>query len=102
VLFFKTLVALHGYQKVEFHVDFKVVVNTLNSDCFKGVASWRLIQKFRRLLELEWEVRVCHCHSYYKANICADKLANIGCEHEPELMINEQYPSFFFFSFNYS
>jgi hypothetical protein len=53
--------------------------NTLNSTNKGSVVGWRLIQEIRRLLALDWEVKVCH--SYREANGCADALSNIGCEH---------------------
>ncbi|GAU13356.1 hypothetical protein TSUD_192680 [Trifolium subterraneum] len=33
--------------------------------------------RIQTLLELEWEVRVCHMNR--EANLCADVLAHIGC-----------------------
>jgi hypothetical protein len=35
-----------------------------------------MVEKIRRLIDLDWEVVVKH--SYYEANQCADALANIG------------------------
>jgi hypothetical protein len=52
---------------------------------------WRLIQEIRQLLSLDWEIIVCH--SYRKANACADALANMGCEHGPELRVYDQCPA---------
>lgn len=43
------------------------------------------------MLALKWEVMICH--SYREVNSCADTLANIGCEHAPELRVYEQCPA---------
>jgi hypothetical protein len=37
------------------------------------------------LLALDWEIKVCH--SYREANVCADALANMGCEHGPGIRL---------------
>jgi hypothetical protein len=47
--------------------------------------------EIRRLLALDWEVKVCH--SYCEANVCADALANMGCEHSPGLRLYDHCPS---------
>ncbi|GAU25840.1 hypothetical protein TSUD_31040 [Trifolium subterraneum] len=46
--------------------------------------------KIRRMLALDWEIKVCH--SYREANACVDALANMGCEHCPGLRIYDQCP----------
>jgi ribonuclease HI len=68
-----------GATKLKVLVDSSVVNNTLNGPNKGSVVGWRLIQEIRRLLALDWEVKVCH--SYREANGCADALANMGCEH---------------------
>ncbi|PNY10718.1 hypothetical protein L195_g007306 [Trifolium pratense] len=35
-----------------------------------------LVRRIRRLIELDWEVEICH--SYREANWCTDALANFG------------------------
>jgi hypothetical protein len=39
---------------------------------------WSVLKHIRRLLQIEWEVKVCH--TYREANRCIDALAHIGCE----------------------
>jgi ribonuclease HI len=80
-----------GVTKVQAHVDSKVVVQTLNSTNGGSVVGWRLVQEIRRLMALDWEIKVCH--SYREANVCADALANMGCDHDPGLQIYNLCPS---------
>jgi hypothetical protein len=50
----------------------------------------RVIHEIKKLLAMEWEVRICH--SYREANTCADALANLECDHEPGMRVYEQCP----------
>jgi ribonuclease HI len=50
------------FKKVELQVDSKIVVHILNSNRICSVAGWRLINQIRRLLALDWEIKVCHTH----------------------------------------
>ncbi|MCH79274.1 putative non-LTR retroelement reverse transcriptase [Trifolium medium] len=77
-----------GHKKIELHTDSCVVVQTLQSGREGSVVGWRLIQQIRRMLAMDWEVRICH--SYREANYCADALANMGCEHESGKRVYEQ------------
>jgi len=52
---------------------------------------WSLCQKIRRLLHLEWEVKVCH--TYREANLCVDALAKLGCSFGSTLICYESCPS---------
>jgi hypothetical protein len=69
-------------------VDSRVVAQTLNSSNLGSVSGWRLIQEIWRFLSLDWEILVCH--SYREANVCADALANMGCDHGSELRVYDQ------------
>jgi ribonuclease HI len=80
-----------GISKINVQVDSRVVVQTLNSSNLGSVLGWRLIQEIRHLLSLDWEILVCH--SYREANACADALANMGCDHGPELRVYDQCPA---------
>jgi ribonuclease HI len=80
-----------GISKLQVHVDSQVVVHTINNTKDGSFVGWRLIKEIRRMLELDWEVKVCH--SYREANACADALANLGCNHGPELRTYEQCPA---------
>ncbi|GAU42972.1 hypothetical protein TSUD_188450 [Trifolium subterraneum] len=79
-----------GHKKIELHIDSNVVVQTLHSARDGSVVGWRIIQEIRRLLALDWDVKICH--SYREANACADALANLGCDHGPGLRVYEQCP----------
>jgi L1 cell adhesion molecule like protein len=80
-----------GFKKIALHIDSYVVVQTLQSDKDGSVVGWRVIHEIKRLLAMEWEVRICH--SYREANTCADALANLGCDHEPGMRVYEQCPA---------
>jgi ribonuclease HI len=80
-----------GVQKVKLHVDSSVVVQTLNNSTGGSIVGWRLIQEIRRLLTLDWEVKVSH--SYREANTCADALANMGCDHDQGLRVYDLCPT---------
>jgi hypothetical protein len=68
-----------------------VLLIILSAVQIKGsVVGWRLIQEIRKLLALDWEVKVCHF--YRETNICADALANMGCEHDPGLRVYDLCP----------
>jgi len=47
-----------------------------------------LLTNIRSLLELNWEVRICHI--FREANFCADTLANLACDGGSSLIIYEQ------------
>ncbi|GAU30080.1 hypothetical protein TSUD_332490 [Trifolium subterraneum] len=77
-----------GHKKIELHIDSNVVVETLHSARDGIVVGWRIIQEIRRLLALDWDVKICH--SYREASACVDALANLGCDHGPGLGVYEQ------------
>jgi hypothetical protein len=56
--------------------------------CIDG---WSLCNQIRRLLQLEWEVLVCH--TYREANICVDALAHIVCGLDFNVMFYELCPT---------
>jgi hypothetical protein len=72
---------------VELHIDSLVVARNITDNKSSSIIGKSLVERIRRLLELDWEVVVRH--SYREANFCADVLANHGY-----LMEND---SFFFF-----
>ncbi|KAK2422059.1 Polynucleotidyl transferase, ribonuclease H superfamily protein [Trifolium repens] len=79
-----------GFKKIELHIDSNAMVQTLQSTRDGSVVGWRLIHEIRRLLAMDWEVKICH--SYREANACADALANLGCDHGPGLHVYNQCP----------
>ncbi|MCI33000.1 ethylene responsive transcription factor 1b, partial [Trifolium medium] len=80
-----------GVTKVKVHVDSSVVVQTLNSTNGGSIVGWRLVQEIRRLLALDWDIKVCHF--YREANACADTLANMSCDHGLGLRLYDNCPS---------
>jgi len=71
------------FSKVELHVDSSVVVHMWQFGKDGSLVGRRLIKKIRRLLTLEWEIKVCHF--YREANARADTLVNMGCDHGSDL-----------------
>jgi len=80
-----------GFTAVELNVDSLVVVNIVTSGKESNASGRSLVQKIRKLLQMEWEVKVKH--SYREANRCADALANIGCIVGNEMMFYESCPT---------
>jgi len=66
-----------GLRAAELHIDSLIVANVLTSNKNGGPCGRSLVEKIRRLLELEWEV-VVHNSSYRDVNQYADVLANFG------------------------
>ncbi|CAJ2646335.1 unnamed protein product [Trifolium pratense] len=66
-----------NFQAVELHVNSLVVVQALTDDSKGSPCGSAIIQKIRKLLGSDWEVRVHH--AYRETNKCADALASIGC-----------------------
>jgi hypothetical protein len=53
-------------------------VNSLNQKVLSCVDGWRLLQLIRWLIEMNFEVKICH--SYLEANKFVADLANINCD----------------------
>ncbi|MCI09496.1 putative non-LTR retroelement reverse transcriptase [Trifolium medium] len=80
-----------GFCWVELHVDSLVVVHNLKNNSSVSSMGWWLLQQIRRLLLLDWEVKICH--TYREANSCAGALANLGCDGGSSLHIYERPPA---------
>ncbi|MCH84578.1 ribonuclease H protein, partial [Trifolium medium] len=65
-----------GFTLVELEVDSEAIICSIQSKGNVNVMGWRLVQRIRQLLQLEWEVKVKHV--YCDANACAYALANMG------------------------
>jgi len=53
-----------------------------------SVYGWSLLQNIRRLLELDWKIKIRH--SYRETNKCTDVLVNMAvCDGGYSLMIHE-------------
>lgn len=72
------LARLRGFHKVELDIDSSVVASTLALGEGGSMDGGSLLQNIRRLLELEWEIKIRH--SYRQANKCADALTNMACD----------------------
>ncbi|PNY05394.1 ribonuclease H [Trifolium pratense] len=81
----------NGFKKIALHIDSYVVVHTLQSDKDDSVVGWRIIQEIRRLLAMDWEVKISH--SYRESNACGDTLANLGCDNEPGMQVYDHCPA---------
>jgi ribonuclease HI len=80
-----------GFRHVELRNDSLSVIKRLSSE-ESGISEGRSVLKhIRRLLQLEWEVKVCH--TYREANRCADALAHIGCELGSSVIFYESCPT---------
>jgi len=77
-----------GFHKVELHVDSKAVVSNLVDGKGGSAMGLSLLTNIRSLLELNWEVHICH--NFREANSCADALANLACDGGSSLIIYEQ------------
>ncbi|MCH95075.1 putative non-LTR retroelement reverse transcriptase, partial [Trifolium medium] len=67
---------LGGFVKfIKLHVDSMVVVRAITVSGGGSTCERFLVEKIRRLIDLDWEVVVKH--SYREANQCRDALANI-------------------------
>jgi len=75
---------------MELHVDSKAVVSNLVDGKGGSATGLSLFTNIRSLLELNWEVRICH--TFREANSCADALANSACNGGSSLIIYEQCP----------
>jgi hypothetical protein len=78
---------------VELHIDSLVVARNITDNKSSSIIGKSLVERIRRLLELDWEVVVRH--SYREANFCADALANHGCLVENDSVFFAAYPSKF-------
>jgi hypothetical protein len=58
-------------------VDSKAVVEAVHNKKIQNLVGRSLVDRIRRLLECDWEVKVQH--AYRECNQCADALANVGC-----------------------
>jgi hypothetical protein len=57
----------------------------------RWVCNWlELVDEYRMLLEMDWEVWICH--SFCESNLCAEALANLACEVGTNLIIYERCP----------
>jgi len=56
------IICSRGIQKLELHVDSSVVVSTITSTKGGSATAWSLLQNIRKLLSLNWEVRLQHSY----------------------------------------
>ncbi|GAU46467.1 hypothetical protein TSUD_402340 [Trifolium subterraneum] len=66
-----------GFKKVELEIDSAIVVDAVNSGETNSAMGIALIRSIRRIIALNWNVKVYH--SYRESNLCADAFANLGC-----------------------
>jgi hypothetical protein len=80
-----------GYTAVELNVDCVSVEKTIKEGVTDSRFGRALVNKIRRLSEMDWNVVVSH--SYREANRCADVLANIACSLDYNMKIYESCPT---------
>ncbi|PNX95557.1 ribonuclease H [Trifolium pratense] len=79
-----------GFSTVELSIDSKAVVHVVISGRTQGADGYAIVKKIRRLLKMDWNVKILH--EYREANKCADALANIGCNLDHEVIFYEACP----------
>jgi ribonuclease HI len=67
-----------GTTRIEVRTDSQVIARSLKERRKGSRMGCTLMQKIRRLLDGNWEVNILHV--FREANICADMLANMGCD----------------------
>ncbi|PNY06732.1 ethylene responsive transcription factor 1b [Trifolium pratense] len=80
-----------GFRHVELRSDSLSVVKRLSSEECVITEGWSVLKHIRRLMQLEWEILVCH--NYREANLCVDALAHIGCELGSYVIFYESCPT---------
>ncbi|KAK2430741.1 Polynucleotidyl transferase, ribonuclease H superfamily protein [Trifolium repens] len=70
------LAQIKGFEKVEICVDSQAVINGIRKGDGGNAMGFRLVQRIRQMLELNWEVSISY--NYREANRCADGLANLA------------------------
>lgn len=79
-----------GFTRVELRMDSQVAVDCLLGKKQGSMHGRILVSRIRALLDLEWQVRVCHI--YREANAVADGQASLGCTHGGDLIIYDSPP----------
>jgi ribonuclease HI len=69
------LAQIKGFGKVEICVDSQAVINSIRKGDGGNAMGFRLVQRIRQMLELNWEVSISY--NYKEANRCVDGLANL-------------------------
>jgi ribonuclease HI len=69
------LAQVKGFMKVEVSVDSQIVINSIKNEDGGNAMGYRLVQRIRQMLELNWEINISH--SYREANRCADGLVKL-------------------------
>jgi L1 cell adhesion molecule like protein len=64
-----------GFRRVELGSDSLSGIKRLSGEESNISEGWSMLKHIRRLLQMEWDVKVCH--TYREANRCADALAHI-------------------------
>lgn len=79
-----------GFTRVELRMDSQVAVDCLLGKKQGSMHGRILVSRIRALLDLDWQVRVCHI--YREANAVADGQASLGCTHGGDLIIYDSPP----------
>ncbi|MCI09825.1 putative non-LTR retroelement reverse transcriptase, partial [Trifolium medium] len=79
------------FTHVELNIDSITLVQVIKSGILSSPIGLSLVKRIRRLLELDWDVKIAH--AYRESNKCADVLANIGCTLDREIIFYDSCPS---------
>lgn len=80
-----------GCRYINCQVDSDVAVSVIKVDQVGRLAGCGLVRKIRKLLALNWDVRIDHVSR--EANQCVESLATYGCNQSEFLIVFEQNPS---------
>jgi ribonuclease HI len=79
-----------GFAAVELNTDSVTVAQAISTGNLNSPVGASLLRNIRRLLALDWEVKVVH--AYRESNQCADALATIGCSLNKEIIFYNVCP----------
>jgi ribonuclease HI len=86
------LAQFKGFKKVELSVDSQVVINSIKNGDEGNAMGYRLVQRIRQMLELNWEINISHSHR--EANRCADGLAELAFTLLDDFQFHDVCPEF--------
>ncbi|PNX92395.1 ribonuclease H [Trifolium pratense] len=75
-----------GFSNVELSIDSHVVVHVVSSGRHQGDGGYSIIKKIRRLLRLDWNIKISH--EYRELNKCA-----VGCKLDHDVIFYEACPT---------
>jgi ribonuclease HI len=86
------LAQVKSFKKVEVSVDSQIVINSIKNGDGGNAMGYRLVQRIRQMLELNWEINISHSHR--EANRCADGLAELAFTLLDDFQFHDVCPEF--------